>query len=123
MSYQGDTHPWGLVLFFHKIFLQPFHVVFTDKSGSTEDTTMATGADQVAGMGMVGLAGFIFSYYTLWVIVLPFVEPDQWLHQFFPDRFYAIAVPLVAGVLGLVFIGLFMVIVTIKKNAKKVKKS
>ncbi|XP_046578014.1 dolichol phosphate-mannose biosynthesis regulatory protein-like [Haliotis rubra] len=84
---------------------------------------MATGADQVAGMGMVGLAGFIFSYYTLWVIVLPFVEPDQWLHQFFPDRFYAIAVPLIAGVLALVLIGLFMVIVTIKKNAKKVKKS
>ncbi|XP_046333125.1 dolichol phosphate-mannose biosynthesis regulatory protein-like [Haliotis rufescens] len=84
---------------------------------------MATGTDQVAGMGMVGLAGVIFSYYTLWVIVLPFVEPDQWIHQFFPDRIYAIAVPLIAGVLALALIGLFMVVVTIRKNAKKVKKS
>ena len=30
----------------------------------------ATGLDQAAGYSMVGLAGMIFTYYTLWVVVL-----------------------------------------------------
>ena len=30
----------------------------------------ATGCDQSVGYGMMGFAGFVFTYYTLWVIIL-----------------------------------------------------
>ena len=30
----------------------------------------ATGMDQLAGLGMVAVAGIVFTYYTLWVVVL-----------------------------------------------------
>lgn len=54
---------------------------------------------------MVGISGVIFTYYTIWVIILPFVEEDHVVHKFFLDRFYAIAVPITLAciaVLGLV---------------------
>ena len=30
----------------------------------------ATGLDQLVGLGMVALAGLVFSYYTIWVLIL-----------------------------------------------------
>ena len=41
------------------------------------------------------------------VIFQPFVDPDQPIHQYFLPRVYAIAVPLVAGVISLGLIGMF----------------
>ena len=34
------------------------------------DSFQATGLDQAAGYGMVLLAATVFTYYTLWVVVL-----------------------------------------------------
>lgn len=75
--------------------------------------------DQAVGWGFVSLAGFIFTYYTVWVIVLPFVEPDQPIHNFFLPRFYAIAGPLVAGVVALTMIAAFIIYVSVSKKLKK----
>ncbi|RUS87416.1 hypothetical protein EGW08_004791 [Elysia chlorotica] len=77
------------------------------------------GMDQAVGWSFVSLAGFIFTYYTIWVIVLPFVEPDQPIHNFFLPRFYAIAGPLVAGVVALTMIGSFIAYVSWSKKVKK----
>ncbi|XP_041370820.1 dolichol phosphate-mannose biosynthesis regulatory protein-like [Gigantopelta aegis] len=82
---------------------------------------MATSMDQAAGWGMVGLAGAIFSYYTIWVIILPFVDVNQNIHKFFPPRMYAIAGPLIAGVVALVLIGSFVKYSTFKSKQKKSK--
>ena len=35
----------------------------------------------------------------------PFVHEEQGIHNYFPDRFYAVALPLLAGVIGLALIG------------------
>ena len=34
-----------------------------------------------------------------------FVDEEQLIHQYFPDQFYALAFPLLAGVIGLALIG------------------
>jgi len=81
---------------------------------------MASSSDQTVGWSIVSLAGFIFTYYTLWLIVLPFVDPDQPIHQYFLPRVYAIAVPLVTGVISLGLIGTFIAYETLKsRRAKK----
>ncbi|XP_064616177.1 dolichol phosphate-mannose biosynthesis regulatory protein-like isoform X2 [Liolophura sinensis] len=75
--------------------------------------------DQVVGYGLVTFAGLIFTYYTLWVIILPFVDENQDIHRFFLPRTYALSLPLIAGVIALVCIGAF--VVTLKMKAKKKK--
>ncbi|XP_059138466.1 dolichol phosphate-mannose biosynthesis regulatory protein-like [Physella acuta] len=82
---------------------------------------MSPGLDQVAGWSLVSFSGLVFTYYTVWVIVLPFVDSDQPIHNFFLPRFYAIAGPLFAGVLALVLIFAFVIYVNI--SSKKTKKS
>ncbi|BFZ20713.1 hypothetical protein BsWGS_23752 [Bradybaena similaris] len=80
---------------------------------------MAPGLDQAAGWGLVTLAGFLFTYYSIWVIVLPFVEPDQVIHNFFLPRVYAIAGPLLAGVAALALISVFVLYVTFSSKKSK----
>ncbi|GFN79710.1 dolichol phosphate-mannose biosynthesis regulatory protein [Plakobranchus ocellatus] len=77
---------------------------------------MAARLDQAVGWGLVSLAAFVFTYYTIWVIVLPFVDADQPIHKFFLPRFYAIAGPLVAGVVALTLIGTFIMYVSMSKK-------
>ncbi|XP_070532865.1 dolichol phosphate-mannose biosynthesis regulatory protein-like [Ptychodera flava] len=79
---------------------------------------MATGADRVAGLGMVALAGAIFLYYTVWMIILPFVDAEHIIHQYFLPRAYAVIIPIMAGVVALGFIGMFMIVVTAGKKKK-----
>ncbi|XP_031558513.1 dolichol phosphate-mannose biosynthesis regulatory protein-like [Actinia tenebrosa] len=83
---------------------------------------MATGLDRAAGMGMVLLGGLIFIYYSIWIIVLPFVESGHILHQFFLPRMYSVIIPVVAGVILLGVIGVFITVIMLK-NTKKPKKS
>ena len=40
----------------------------------------ATGLDRAAGFGMMLLSALIFTYYTIWIIVL--VSMRMWLHDF-----------------------------------------
>ena len=54
--------------------------------------------DRLLGAALIVVATVLFAYYTVWTLVLPFVEADQPLHRFFPDRYYAVAVPAYAGV-------------------------
>ncbi|KAL5012569.1 hypothetical protein ScPMuIL_011120 [Solemya velum] len=80
---------------------------------------MATGTDQAVGWGLVSFAGFVFTYYTIWVILLPFVDEGQSIHKFFPPRFYAIAAPLIAGVIGLILIAVFVAVILSASQKKK----
>jgi len=84
---------------------------------------MATGSDQAAGYGMVSLALAIFSYYTVWVVILPFVDNAHPVHNYFLPQTYAIMVPVVAGVLALIGLGVFIGIVSMKNQKTKSKAS
>ena len=58
-------------------------------------------------MSNVGAVGFALTvaaylYYSLWVLLTPFVEKDVvWFHDLFPDTWWALAVPTALLVLGL----------------------
>lgn len=80
---------------------------------------MATGSDQAVGYGMVTLAGAIFAYYTVWVIILPFADKDHFIHSLFLPRLYAILLPVSAGVIVLLLLGGFIGYIMMKKDSKK----
>ncbi|OUM61716.1 hypothetical protein PIROE2DRAFT_44959, partial [Piromyces sp. E2] len=61
-----------------------------------------------------------FIYYTLWVIVLPFVDQDNVMRTYFPSWEIAIGVPVVCIIIGatvvFVFISLVMITSDVKEN-------
>uniref|UniRef100_A0A9L0JW25 Dolichol phosphate-mannose biosynthesis regulatory protein n=1 Tax=Equus asinus TaxID=9793 RepID=A0A9L0JW25_EQUAS len=82
----------------------------------------ATGTDQVVGLGLVAVSLIIFTYYTAWVILLPFIDSQHVIHKYFLPRAYAVAIPLAAGLLLLLFVGVFIIYVLLK-NQKVTKKT
>ncbi|KAM9257027.1 dolichol phosphate-mannose biosynthesis regulatory protein [Cariama cristata] len=83
---------------------------------------MATATDQVVGFGLVAFSLVLFIYYTLWIIILPFIDNDHGIHRYFLPREYAVIIPVVAGLLLLLFIGIFIMVV-MWKSRKPTKKS
>ncbi|XP_040819286.1 dolichol phosphate-mannose biosynthesis regulatory protein isoform X2 [Ochotona curzoniae] len=83
---------------------------------------MATGTDQVVGLGLVALSLIVFAYYSVWVVLLPFIDSQHVIHKYFLPRAYAITIPLVAGLLLLLFVGLFISYVMMK-NQRPAKKA
>ncbi|XP_075416851.1 dolichol phosphate-mannose biosynthesis regulatory protein isoform X1 [Tenrec ecaudatus] len=65
---------------------------------------MATGTDQVVGLGLVAVSLVIFTYYTVWVILLPFIDSQHAIHKYFLPRAYAVGIPLAAGLLLLLLV-------------------
>jgi len=82
---------------------------------------MASGTDQLVGYALILLSGVIFSYYTIWVVILPFVDDGHVLKSFFLPPVYALLIPVVAGVMALMGLGSFIYIVS-AKNKKLVQK-
>lgn len=55
------------------------------------------------GSFVLGLVGFLWVWYTLWMVVTPLVDASHWLHEWFPDRYWGMAVPMSFGVTALSF--------------------
>lgn len=73
---------------------------------------------------MLGVATAVFSYYTAWVFLLPFLEQDNLLQSFFLPREYAIKLPILLLLLAALGVGSFVGNVLIKNAQKeKAKKS
>ncbi|XP_051022872.1 dolichol phosphate-mannose biosynthesis regulatory protein isoform X3 [Acomys russatus] len=64
----------------------------------------ATGTDQAVGFGLVAISLIIFTYYTIWVILLPFIDSQHVIHKYFLPRAYAVLIPLAAGLLLILFV-------------------
>ena len=56
---------------------------------------------RLAGRLLLSSLALSFAYYTVWTLVLPFVEADQPLHRLFPPRHLAVALPALFGSLFL----------------------
>uniref|UniRef100_A0A670KF48 Dolichol phosphate-mannose biosynthesis regulatory protein n=2 Tax=Podarcis muralis TaxID=64176 RepID=A0A670KF48_PODMU len=82
----------------------------------------ATATDQLVGYGLVAFSLILFAYYTVWIIILPFIEVDHLIHKYFLPREYSVIIPVVAGLVLLLFIGTFIATIT-WKNRKTAKKS
>ena len=53
--------------------------------------------DRSTGLAIFVCATALFAYYTVWVLVTPFIEPGHVVLSWFPDRVYAILIPAYAG--------------------------
>lgn len=73
---------------------------------------------------MLAVATGVFSYYTAWVFLLPFLDDDNLLQSFFLPRDYAIKLPILLLALAVLGVGTFVGNVLLKNAQKeKLKKS
>ncbi|XP_030210794.1 dolichol phosphate-mannose biosynthesis regulatory protein isoform X1 [Gadus morhua] len=79
----------------------------------------ATVTDKAVGASLVGFSLLLFTYYSIWVIVLPFVDADHVLHQYFLPREYTVILPGVAALVVLLCIGAFVGAVMLKNRKPK----
>ncbi|KMZ64115.1 Dolichol phosphate-mannose biosynthesis regulatory protein [Zostera marina] len=75
-------------------------------------------ADKSVGFILSAISLSIFTYYTFWVIILPFVDSDHFAHKYFLDRKLAIIIPVLAGVALVSFLCIFIGLVMIKSKKK-----
>ena len=75
---------------------------------------------------MLGSAGVVLTsaaylYYTIWVLLTPFVDKEVvWFHNLFPDFWWAVAVPTALFVLGLTSVVTFVGLVSLGTGARTV---
>ena len=106
---------------------------------SSSSLCFQSGGDRVVGAGLLLFSISVFVYYTCWVLVLvstaagahircvltcaclmqPFVEPGHFFHSFFPDRYWAVVIPVVLMILGVTLIGSFLGLVMLRKGKPK----
>ncbi|CAK7266009.1 Dolichol phosphate-mannose biosynthesis regulatory protein [Sporothrix epigloea] len=79
--------------------------------------------DKIAGLAMLVAASVLFLYYTIWALLMPFVDADHPLQNFFPPRVWAIRIPVILILLGSAVVGTFLSMVMIRSNRKKASKA
>jgi len=84
---------------------------------------MASTSDRATGLFFLLVAITVFTYYTTWVMLLPFLSSDHFLHAFFLPRPYAVTVPVMLLVVGVSGILAFLGKVMISQARKKKKKA
>lgn len=60
-------------------------------------------------------------YYAFWLLITPFIDATQPILQWFPDRQYALTIPLVLFLLLLTVVGIFLGLVMIHSKAPERK--
>ena len=79
------------------------------------------GKDKVIGLVLLGIAAFVFGYYSVWTLVLPFVPPGNALFSYFPARQYAILIPIALLTVALSFVVTFITYTIMQVSNKKKK--
>ncbi|EPY52216.1 dolichol-phosphate mannosyltransferase subunit 2 [Schizosaccharomyces cryophilus OY26] len=59
-----------------------------------------------------------FIYYTIWILIMPFVDGMNPTQKFFLDREWAIVVPVSLMLFGICLVGTFISLVMIKSQRK-----
>ncbi|KAI4865868.1 dolichol phosphate-mannose biosynthesis regulatory protein [Hypoxylon rubiginosum] len=77
----------------------------------------------LVGLAMLVAACVVFIYYSLWTLVMPFVDSDHPLHLIFPPRVWAIRIPVILILLGSAVVGSFLSVVMIRSSRKKAAKA
>lgn len=92
------------------------HSLFTLSIKSTMSGTLV-------GFAMLVAASVIFTYYSIWTLLMPFVDEGHPLQSFFPARVWAIRIPVILILLGSAVVGSFLGTVMIRSNRKKAAKA
>ncbi|TFK29960.1 hypothetical protein FA15DRAFT_663271 [Coprinopsis marcescibilis] len=80
-------------------------------------------SDKALGGVMLVAAATVFIYYTIWALLLPFLEDTNILHGFFPAREWAVRLPAFILVVGVTAIGLFIGSTIMKERQRKAQKA
>ncbi|KAI9279855.1 dolichol phosphate-mannose biosynthesis regulatory [Sporodiniella umbellata] len=72
--------------------------------------------DKTVGTFLFFSVAVVFVYYTIWVLVMPFVDKEHSLQYYFPHWRYAIQIPILTMIIGLTVILTFLALVMIKTN-------
>nr|POE77499.1 dolichol phosphate-mannose biosynthesis regulatory protein [Quercus suber] len=72
---------------------------------------------------MLIAASVVFAYYTVWTLLLPFVDESHPLQLLFLPRVWAIRIPVILLLLGGAVVGSFLSLVMIRSNRKKALKA
>ncbi|KAJ1855994.1 Dolichol phosphate-mannose biosynthesis regulatory protein [Coemansia sp. RSA 1822] len=84
---------------------------------------MAQVNDKLIGAAMLGIGTFVFTYYSIWTLVMPFVDEDHAVRKLFPPQWFAIAIPVFLLAVGVTGIFGFLSFVMLKSGKKAAKKS
>lgn len=68
---------------------------------------------------MLFIAATVYIYYTTWVFILPFIDNESFIQQFFLPRDYAIKIPIFLLLLGGVGVATFVGNVLLKEAEKE----
>ncbi|KAJ1720315.1 Dolichol phosphate-mannose biosynthesis regulatory protein [Coemansia erecta] len=79
--------------------------------------------DKAVGAALLGIGSFVFAYYSVWTLVIPFVDKDHPARMLFPPQWYAIALPVFLLVVGVTAIFGFLSFVMLKSAKSAAKKS
>ncbi|KAK0389128.1 hypothetical protein NLU13_2703 [Sarocladium strictum] len=79
--------------------------------------------DKIVGLAMLVAASVVFLYYSIWTLLMPFVDDGHKLHGFFPPRVWAIRIPVILILIGSAVVGSFLAMVMIRSNRKKAAKA
>ncbi|XP_019236105.1 PREDICTED: dolichol phosphate-mannose biosynthesis regulatory protein-like isoform X1 [Nicotiana attenuata] len=90
-----------------------------DVSYSTSSSGSMELADRAVGLLLTLTSLSIFTYYTFWVIILPLVDSDHFVHKYFLPQEYAILIPVYAGVALICLLSVFIGYVMLKSMKKK----
>ncbi|KAI3680075.1 hypothetical protein L2E82_50812 [Cichorium intybus] len=76
-------------------------------------------SNRAVGFILASISVTVFTYYTFWVIILPFVDEDHFVHNYFLPQEYAILLPVYAGVSLICLLSVFIGYVMLKSKKKK----
>ncbi|EME89428.1 uncharacterized protein MYCFIDRAFT_103775, partial [Pseudocercospora fijiensis CIRAD86] len=79
--------------------------------------------DRLVGLAMLILASTVFLYYTIWTLLMPFVDDSHPVQALFPPRVWAIRIPVILLLVGGAVVGSFLSVVMIRSNRKKALKA
>lgn len=76
-------------------------------------------SDKALGGAMLLTAAVVFTYYTIWALILPLLPADSTFHDRFPSREWAVKLPAFILLVGLTGIGGLLGMVMMKEAQKK----
>ncbi|KAI9050078.1 hypothetical protein LZ554_006222 [Drepanopeziza brunnea f. sp. 'monogermtubi'] len=79
--------------------------------------------DALVGLVMLVAATVVFLYYSIWTLLMPFVDSDHPLQNVFPPRVWAIRIPVILILCASAVVGSFLSVVMIRSNRKRAAKA
>ncbi|KAI7817889.1 dolichol phosphate-mannose biosynthesis regulatory [Kickxella alabastrina] len=79
--------------------------------------------DKAVGAALLGIGSLVFTYYSIWTLIIPFVDEDHPARVLFPPQWYAIALPVFLLIVGVTAIFGFLSFIMLKSAKKAAKKA